>query len=142
MLPRHITLPDLEPTLAVVGEWCIENNNNLIINHIVLIFKKFLYDNRSNHSRIHIAVLKYQLRLTEKVEQKIASKKGKMEFHLKSGIQYCKHFNILQSIYFSPLAGNKNKGGGRVRGWMVWVTLMNNFMMPFQPSGSGSLLIL
>ena len=82
MLHRHIRLPDLEPTLAVVGKWFIENNN-LIINHIVLIFKKFLYDNRSNHSRIHIAALKYQLRLAEKVEQKIASKKGKMEFHLK-----------------------------------------------------------
>ena len=41
MLHRHITLPDLEPTLAVVGKWCIENNH-LIINHIVLIFKKFL----------------------------------------------------------------------------------------------------
>ena len=83
MLHGHITLPDLEPTLAVIGKWCIENNNNLIINHIVLIFKKFLYDNRSNHSRTHIEALKYQLRLAEKVEQKIALKKGKMEFHLK-----------------------------------------------------------
>ena len=83
MLHGHITLPDLEATLAVVGKWCIENNNNLIINHNVLIFKKFLYDNRSNHYRIHIAALKYQLRLAEKVEQKIASKKGKMEPHLK-----------------------------------------------------------
>ena len=82
MLHGHITLPDLELTLTVVGKWCIEYND-LIINHIVLIFKKFLYDNRSNHSRIHIAALKYQLRLAEKVEQKIASKKGKMEFHLK-----------------------------------------------------------
>ena len=72
MLHGHITLLDLESTLAVVGKWCTENNNNLIINHIVLIFKKFLYDNRSNHSRIHIAALKYQLRLAEKVEQKIA----------------------------------------------------------------------
>ena len=34
-----------------------------------------------------------------------------MEFHLKNGIQYCKHFNILQSI-FSPLPRNKDKGGG------------------------------
>ena len=37
LLHGHITLPDLDPTLAVVGKWCIENNNNLIINHIVLI---------------------------------------------------------------------------------------------------------
>ena len=83
VLHGHITLPDPEPTLAVVGKWFIENNNNLIINHIVLIFKKFLYDNRSNRSMINIAALKYQLRLAEKAEQKIASKKGKMEFHLK-----------------------------------------------------------
>ena len=54
MLHWNITLPDLEPTLAVVRKWCIENNNNLIINHIVLIFKKFLHDNRSNHSRMWV----------------------------------------------------------------------------------------
>ena len=55
MLHKHITLADLDPTPAVVGKWCIENNNNLIVNHINLIFKKFYHDNRSNHSRIHIA---------------------------------------------------------------------------------------
>ena len=80
MLHGHITLPGHDLTLAVVGKWCIDNNNNLIVNHIVLIFKKFLYDNRSNHSRIHIAVLKYQLKSVEKVEQKIASKKAKWNF--------------------------------------------------------------
>ena len=95
MLHGHITLPDLDSTLTVVGEWCIENNNNLIVNHIALIFKKFLYDNRSNHSRIHIAALKYQLKLAEKVEQKIASKKGKVEFDLK------KWDPILQSFKYS-----------------------------------------
>ena len=51
MLPGHITLPGLDPTLAVVGRWCIENNNNLLVNRIVLLFKKFLYDNRSNCPR-------------------------------------------------------------------------------------------
>ena len=75
-------LPNLDLTLAVVGKLCIENNNNLIVNHIVLIFKKFFHDYRSNHSRIHIAALKYKLKLVEKVEPKIASKKGKMELHL------------------------------------------------------------
>ena len=80
MLHGHITLPDLEPTQAIVGKWCIEINNNLIVNHIVPIFKKFLYDDRSNHSRIHIATLRYQLRLAEKVEQKIASKTAKWNF--------------------------------------------------------------
>ena len=92
MLHGHITLPDLDPTLAVVGKWCIENNNNLIVNHIVLIFKKFLYDNRSNFSRILTVALKYQLKLVEKVQQKIASKRGKMECHLR------KWDPILQSL--------------------------------------------
>ena len=48
MLHGQITFTELDPTLNVVGEWCIENNNNsLIVNHIVHIFDKFLYDNRS-----------------------------------------------------------------------------------------------
>ena len=83
MLHWHITLPDLNPTLTVLGKWCIENNSNLIVNHVAFIIKKFLYDNRSNHSRIHFAALRYQLKTVETVERKIASKKGKIEFHLK-----------------------------------------------------------
>ena len=75
MLHGHITLPDLDTTLAVVSKWCIENNNNLIANHIFLIFKKFLHDNRINRSRIHIAALNNQLKSMEKVQQKLASKR-------------------------------------------------------------------
>ena len=71
----HITLSDIELTLAIVGKWCIENNNNLIINHIVCIFKIFLHNNRRNHSRIHIAALKYQLGLAGKVVQKLLKKR-------------------------------------------------------------------
>ena len=75
MLHGHITLPDY----AIVCKWCIENNN-LIVDHIVLIFKNFFFDNRGNHSRIHIAALKCQLKSVEKVEQKIAPKKAKWNF--------------------------------------------------------------
>ena len=114
MLHGHITLPDLDPTLAVVGKWCIENNNNLIVNHIVLIFKKFLYDNRSSHSRIHTAALKYLLKSAEKVERKIASIKGKMEFHLKKWDQYYHRFNILQSSLFLLCQGKKIREGRTV----------------------------
>ena len=58
MLQWHIKLPDLDPTLALVGKSCIENDNNLIVKHVVLTFKKFLHDNGSNHSRIHTTALK------------------------------------------------------------------------------------
>ena len=120
MLHGHITLPDPEPVLAVVGKWCIENNNNLIINHIVLIFKKFLYDNRSNHSRIHIAALKYQLRLAEKVEQKNCFKKRqngisskKVGSNTASTLIYCKAFFLLyQRIKIREPRGKGSQLGG------------------------------
>ena len=80
MLHGHITLPDLDPTLAVIDKLCIENNNNLIVDQMFLFSRNFFTIIEVNHSRVHNAALKFQLKSAEKVEQKIASKKAKWNF--------------------------------------------------------------
>ena len=41
-LSPHISLPTLRTVIAILGEWNKLEENNILINHILLLFKKFL----------------------------------------------------------------------------------------------------
>ena len=43
-----LSLPKLEPELAILGKWNLNTKGKVLINHIVLLFKRFIFDNRSN----------------------------------------------------------------------------------------------
>ena len=72
-----LTLPPLDPIIS--GKWDIDNPYNVLVNHIVLLFKKFLYQNRSNSQRIHILALKHYIKLVVRIEQKIAYDAHKLD---------------------------------------------------------------
>ena len=76
-----LSLPKLEPELAVLGKWNLDKNEKVLINHIVLLFKRFVFDYRSNRHKIHILALLNYFRTVEKVEQKIAYQKDKLKLH-------------------------------------------------------------
>ena len=78
-----LTLPPLDPSISIVGKWDTDNANNVLVNHMVLLFKKFLYQNQSNPHRIDILALKYYIKLEERIEQKIAYDANKLGTHLK-----------------------------------------------------------
>ena len=40
-LSPHITFPTLRPITAIPGEWNKLEENNVLINHILLLFKNF-----------------------------------------------------------------------------------------------------
>ena len=78
-----LTLPPLDPLISIVGRWDTDNPNNVLVNHIALLFKKFLYRNKSNPQRIHILALKHYIKLVERIEQKIAYDAHKLDTHFK-----------------------------------------------------------
>ena len=78
-----LTLPALDPLISIVGRWNINNPDNVLVNQIVLLFKKFLYQNKSNQQRIHILALKHYIKLVEKIEEKIAYEAHKLDTHFK-----------------------------------------------------------
>ena len=63
-----LSLPKLEPELAILGKWNLNTKGNVLINHIVLLFKRFIFDNRSNRHKIHILALLNYFKTIEKVE--------------------------------------------------------------------------
>ena len=64
-----LALPLLDPIISIVDRWDIDNLNNVLVNHIVLLFKKFLYQNKSNPQRIHNLALEHYVKLVERIEQ-------------------------------------------------------------------------
>ena len=78
-----LTRPALDPLISIVGRWDINNPDNVLVNHIVLLFKKFLYQNKSNPQRIHILALKHYIKLVERIEQKLAYDAHKLDTHFK-----------------------------------------------------------
>ena len=68
-------------TIALLGKWNLNKNEKVFINHVVLLFKRFIFDNKSNLHNIHILALLNYFKTVEKVEQKIAHQKDKLKLH-------------------------------------------------------------
>ena len=65
-----LLLPKLEPELAILGKWNLNTNEKVLINLIVLLFKRFIFDIRSNRQKIHILALLNYFKTVEKVDNK------------------------------------------------------------------------
>ena len=81
-----LSLPKLETEPAILGKCNLNTNEKVLINHIVLLFKRFIFDNRSNRHKIHILALLSYLKTVEKVEQKIAYHKDKLKLHFEKWV--------------------------------------------------------
>ena len=83
VLGENHDLPQLNPTIVFLGESNVQDNDNVLLNHILLLFKKFIYDKKNHPARIHFLSFMNYVKEVEKIEQNIAHRKGKLEFHFK-----------------------------------------------------------
>ena len=83
----YLVLPALEPSIVILGVWNTKNENNVLVNHVVLLFKYFIYKNRTNKHAINIHALKNYINFLKKIEQRIARKKDRLENTSQSGSQ-------------------------------------------------------
>ena len=82
-LGENLDLPQLNPTIVFLGESNIQGNDNVLLNHILLLSKKFIYDRKNHPDRIHFLSFINYIKEVEKIEPKIAPRQVKVEFHLK-----------------------------------------------------------
>ena len=86
-LSTAISLPELSLQNALLGI-ITENGrdsdmSNTLINHEMLIFKKIMYDMRTNTFPPFIYVLKMRVEKTIKIEYAVAQEPDKLDYHLK-----------------------------------------------------------
>ena len=96
-LGEKLDLLQLNPTIVFLGEPNIQGNDNVLLNHILLLFKKFIYDKKSHQARIHFLSFMNYIKEVEKIKQKIAYRKGKLEFHIKK-MESNKTFTLIFSF--------------------------------------------
>ena len=77
----YLVLPALEPSIVILGVRNTRNENNVLVNHVVLLFKYFIYKNRTNKHAINIHALRNYIKFLQKIEQTIARKKDRLKKH-------------------------------------------------------------
>ena len=74
-------LPCLETQMMIVGFWDNKKTEYIIINHIILIFKRYIYLKKQNEIAPSLSGLKAFIKSIEKTERLIATQKEKLDFH-------------------------------------------------------------
>ena len=78
-----IYFPILEPKTVILGLPSETTSNYILINHIILLFKRFIFVKRKERKHIGFNVLKAFIKNVENTENQIASRKQKADIHYK-----------------------------------------------------------
>ena len=77
-LQSSLMLPNLTEKLIFLG--FLDNQSiSVIINHLILLFKKFIYENRGNRFKISVTSFQVYVAYVYEIEDKIAKKRQKIE---------------------------------------------------------------
>ena len=71
----------LEQFAGILGCWDLENESNILLNHLILLFKYFVYRFRNINISVNLYHLQHFILSVQKMEQKIASRKNKLTHH-------------------------------------------------------------
>ena len=76
-------LPNLYPQNALLGFPMSKSDLSLLANHILLIFKRSLYETRARNIRPYIHFIKARIIQTERIEFFIAKQNNTLDLHYK-----------------------------------------------------------
>ena len=83
LLYELISVPILEPKTVTLGLPSETTSNYILLNHIILLFKCFIFLKRKEKKHIGFNGLKAFIKNVEKTENQIASRKQKVDIHYK-----------------------------------------------------------
>ena len=95
-LRGYITLPTLTPQGALIGflkDAC--RSDYALANHILLIFKRAIYELRLSMVKPSIYFIKQKLKSTFKIEAQIAEASSKLDSHYKK-MEKCRFHDLLK----------------------------------------------
>ena len=76
-----LTLPTPEPSTAILSFWDIKDEKCKLVNHILMLFKYFIYANRNIKHAVNFYTLKLFISSVQKIEQKIVFNRKCLEQH-------------------------------------------------------------
>ena len=76
-----IKLPDLNKRNIILGIYENTNPSLHLINHVILLYKRFIYTKRDKPYTINVDAFKRYIAYIQKIEQQIANSKNKTEKH-------------------------------------------------------------
>ena len=68
-----ITLPQLSEKIVYLG-WFSNDPQTILINHILLLYKYFLYSRRNDRGKVNFRVFKVYIRYVMKIEESITKR--------------------------------------------------------------------
>ena len=77
-LSNVLDIPELTSKIAILGKYPCQGATDVLIKHIILMFKTFLYTHRKSTTQVAFVALKHNIAYTQKIEQTIARKNGKL----------------------------------------------------------------
>ena len=79
-----ILLPEsMDPQTIILGAWNAKTPDFVIINHIILLFKRHIYPKRQNNHCINIFGIKNFIKHIERIEHKIDFNRDKLDTQYK-----------------------------------------------------------
>ena len=82
---QHFTYFRLRPTTLCTGHVWRKLQDQVIVNHLVVLFKRYIYLKKGDKTAPSLTCLKAYLKCFENLEQDIASENKKLDYHYKKG---------------------------------------------------------
>ena len=74
---------DLDPHYCILGMYREELQDQVIVNHVILLFKRYIYLKRGDKTAPNLTGLKAYIKCIEKLERNIASENKNFDYHYK-----------------------------------------------------------
>ena len=93
-----INLPDISPKIIYFGINSDTFENLVLNNHIILLYKKSLYDYRNDAYRISLCSFQHYFLRLQEIERKIASGKNKLTCHHKNRTIFWRSYQAINKL--------------------------------------------
>ena len=89
---QRLNIPTLTPQSAIFGFYEPQNKNEILINHLLLIFKLYLYNARESN-KVNFVCFKAKITNIKDIEENISN------LSTQKRKKFCKKWNIVKDIF-------------------------------------------
>ena len=86
---------DIDPQIIIFEAWNLSTPDFILIDHMILLFRRYIYLRRQDRPGLNITGLKSFIKHIETVERQIASDKEKLSFYYKNARSYCLSYRTI-----------------------------------------------